>query len=187
MVTEFDRWREQFTNTLNAPVQNSTVWDVWNSVIAGPTGLSINPESLQNLSLVVVLLAVVAVLLVTLLAGKDPSIVQVLLLLLIVAILFGREWSLLQSVWMVPLVVLARRSWIEFFIWQAVEIGYWATLNAPGGGWETQPLFAQGSWTPQEILAVARFVALLWFLVVVIIDIQRGKRALLIGIHARNM
>lgn len=187
MVTEFDRWRQQFLDSLNAPVQNSTVWDVWNSVIAGPTGLSINPESLQTLSLVVVLLAVVAVLLVTLMAGKDPSIVQVLLLLLIVAILFGREWSLLQSVWMVPLVVLARRSWIEFFIWQAVEIGYWATLNAPAGGWETQPLFAQGSWTPQEIFAVARFVALVWFLVVVIIDIQRGKRALLIGIHAKNM
>lgn len=187
MVTEFGRWREQFSELMTESVQNSTLWDVWNSVVAPRAGLELNTGSLETLSLFVVLLAVVVVLLVTVLAGKDPSIVQVLLLLLIVYILFGREWSLLQSVWMVPLVVLARRSWIEFFVWQAVEIGYWATLNAPGGSWETQPLFPQGSWTPQDILAVARFLVLIWFLVVVIIDIQRGKRALLIGVHARNM
>lgn len=187
MATEFARWRERFMSSIDAPVQNSTLWDVWNSVLAGRTGFSIDPGAWGSLSPAVVLLAAVAVLLVTVLAGKDPSLVQVLLLLLIVVVLFGREWSLLQSVWMVPLVVLARRSWLEFFIWQAVEIGYWATLNAPAGSWETQPFFTQGSWSPQEIMAVARFLVLLWLLVVVIVDIQRGKRASMIGVHAKNV
>lgn len=187
MVTEFDRWREQFSGTLDGPAEGTTVWDVWNTVLAGPTGLSVDTAAVENLSLVVVLLAVVAVLLVTVLAGKDPSIVQVLLLLLLVYVLFGRDWSLLQSVWLVPLVVLARRSWIEFFVWQAVEIGYWATLNAPGGGWETQPVFQQWGWTPQDAFAVLRVLVLLWFLIAVSVDIQRGKRALLIGVHAKNM
>lgn len=187
MVTEFGRWREQLVDSATGPVHSSTLWDVWNSVIAGRTGLRIEPDALSTLSPAVILLAVVAVLLITVLAGKEPSIVQVLLLLLIVVVLFGREWSLLQSVWMVPLVVLARRSWIEFFVWQAVDIGYWATLNAPAGAWETQPLFMQGSWTPQEIMAVARLLILVWLLIVVVIDINRGKRASMIGVHAKNV
>lgn len=187
MVTEFGRWREQLVDSATGPVHSSTLWDVWNSVIAGRTGLRIEPDALSTLSPAVILLAVVAVLLITVLAGKEPSIVQVLLLLLIVVVLFGREWSLLQSVWMAPLVVLARRSWIEFFVWQAVDIGYWATLNAPAGAWETQPLFMQGSWTPQEIMAVARLLILVWLLIVVVIDINRGKRASMIGVHAKNV
>jgi hypothetical protein len=31
-------------------------------------------------------------------------------MLLAVFLLFSRDWSLLQSVWLVPLVILARRS-----------------------------------------------------------------------------
>lgn len=186
MVTEFDRWREQALGSLSGPVDEASGWSVWNSLAAPRFGLQVDPAAVDQVALVAILLGVVAVLLITVLAGKEPSIVQVLLLLLAVMLLFSRDWSLLQSVWLVPLVVLARRSWIEFFAWQAVEIGYWATLSAPAGGWETQPLFGTWGWPPQDLLAVARYLFLVWFIVMVAVDMQRGRKATQIGVAARN-
>lgn len=186
MVQEFDRWRERMGETMRSPVSSDSGWSVWNALGAPATGLSIDPANLDQVSMIAILLGVVAVLLVTVLAGKEPSIVQVLLMLLAVFLLFSRDWSLLQSVWLVPLVILARRSWLEFFLWQAVEIGYWATMNAPAGAWETQPLFGDWGWSPQALLAAARYLFLIWFIVIVAVDMQRGRRATQIGVAARN-
>lgn len=187
MVTEFSRWRDQFLGSLSAPVEAQSGWSVWNALAAPRTGLELDPGAIEQISMIAILLGAVVVLLMTALAGKEPSIVQVLLMLLVVLLLFAREWSLLQAVWLVPLVVLARRSWLEFFLWQAVEIGYWATMNAPEGSWETQPLFDTWGWPPQDLLAAARYLFLVWFLVAVALDMQRGRRATQIGVAARNV
>ena len=67
-----------------------------------------------------------------------------------------------------------------------MEVGYWATMNAPGGTWETQPLFGDWGWSPQALLSAARYLFLIWFIVIVAVDMQRGRRATQIGVAARN-
>ena len=81
MVQEFDRWRERVGETMRSPVSGDSGWSVWNALGAPVTGLSIDPANLDQVSMIAILLGVVAVLLVAVLAGKEPSIVQVLSLI----------------------------------------------------------------------------------------------------------
>ena len=138
-------------------------------------------ETGQHVVLALVL-GCAAVLVLTLLTRQEPSVVQVAFLLLTVLVLTGPGYSLVQALWLAPLVVLSRRNWVEFAAWQLVEVLWWTTLVLPEAAWPLLPWTARTGWDAQDLLAAVRVLFLVWFLVVVAVDVLRGRRAMQIGV-----
>ena len=184
MLTAWDRWRAQLSEMLGASTEQSSLWNVWNSTVEPRTGWSLAGGNADQYVLLTMVLALLLVLLVSLLCRREPSVVQVMFLLMALYVLLAKEYSLNYVVWLVPLVILCRRNWIEFGLWQAVEVLYWAVVALPAAAWPTLPWIEQFGWGPQDILAVMRYLFLLYFVLAVIVDMFRGRKALALGVSA---
>ena len=184
MLTAWDQWRAQFDNIVDSNTEQSSFWNVWNNNIEPRTGLALDGGSVGQYVLLTMVLGLVFVLLISLLSRREPSVVQVMFLLLALWVLLAKDYSLNYVLWLVPLVILCRRNWIEFGLWQAVEVLYWATVVLPAAAWPTLPWVEQFGWAPQDILAVIRYLFLIYFVVAVVIDMFRGRKALALGVSA---
>lgn len=184
MLTAWDQWLAQFDDLVDSGTEQSSFWNVWNSNIEPRTGWALDGGNVGQYVLLAMVLGLVFVLLVVLLSRREPSVVQVMFLLLGLYVLLAKDYSLNYVLWLVPLVILCRRNWIEFGLWQVVEVLYWATVVLPAAAWPTLPWVEQFGWAPQDILAVIRYLFLIYFMVAVVIDIFRGRKALALGVSA---
>lgn len=184
MLTAWDQWRAQFNTIVDSNTEQSSFWNVWNDNIEPRTGVALDGGNVGQYVLLTMVLGLVFVLLISLLSRREPSVVQVMFLLLALYVLLAKDYSLNYVVWLVPLVILCRRNWIEFGLWQAVEVLYWATVVLPAAAWPTLPWVEQFGWAPQDILAVIRYLFLIYFVVAVVIDMFRGRKALALGVSA---
>lgn len=178
MLTEWDRWRAQFGRMVRADTEGSSLWNVWATTVEPRTGVALDNGYIGQYVLLIMVLALVFVLLVSLLSRREPSVVQVTFLLLGLMVLLAKEYSLNYVVWLVPLVILCRQNWVEFGLWQAVEVFYWFTVALPASVWPPIPWAAQFGWTPADLMAVIRYGFLIYMLVAVVINIFRGRKAL---------
>lgn len=182
MITAWDRWRAQLGAMVRSDTDRSSLWNVWSSVVQPRTGMNLGDGS--QYVLLSMVLGLVFVLLVALLSKREPSAVQVTFLLLALYILLAKEYSLTYVVWLVPLVILCRRNWVEFGLWQVVEMFYWATVVLPSSAWPTLPWVEQFGWSAQDLLAVVRYLFLLYLVVAVVVDMFRGRKAAALGASA---
>lgn len=182
MITSWDRWRAQFGDMVRSDTERSSLWNVWTSVVEPRTGTSLGDGG--QYVLLSMVLGLVFVLLVALLSKREPSVVQVTFLLLALYILLAKEYSLNYVVWLVPLVILCRRNWIEFGLWQVVEMLYWATVVLPSSAWPTLPWIEEFGWSAQDLLAVVRYLFLIYLVVAVVVDMFRGRKAAALGASA---
>ncbi|WP_062737016.1 glycosyltransferase 87 family protein [Kocuria turfanensis] len=177
MIAAWEQWLGRFRAAADRPVAGSSLWSVWGRADAVPGAA----ETGQHVVLALVL-GCAAVLVLTLLTRQEPSVVQVAFLLLTVLVLTGPGYSLVHALWLAPLVVLSRRNWIEFAAWQLVEVLWWTTLVLPEAAWPVLPWTGRTGWDAQDLLAAVRVLFLVWFLVVVAVDVLRGRRAMQIGV-----
>ncbi|GGG46046.1 hypothetical protein GCM10011374_05470 [Kocuria dechangensis] len=172
VVTSWDRWTAGLGTLAQRPVADSSFWGVWGRLVPALIGTA--PAGTGQGVLLTLVLCLLGVLVAALVARQDPGVVQVSFLVLAVFVLFGTDYSLVQVLWLVPLVVLARRRWPEFAAWQLVELAHWAVLVLPGQTWPELPWTGPGA---LELLAVLRLLFLVYFVVVVTVDLLRGRRA----------
>ncbi|RKQ35196.1 glycosyltransferase 87 family protein [Kocuria tytonis] len=184
MITAWDRWLKQFNEMVRSDTDEPSLWKVWGSTVEPRTGVSLGSGDGGQYVLLSMVLALVFVLLVALLSKREPSAVQVTFLLLAFYILLAKEYSLSYVVWLVPLVILCRRNWIEFAVWQVVEMLYWATAVLPSSAWPTLPWVQEFGWSAQDLLAVVRYVFLIYLVVAVVVDMFRGRKAAALGASA---
>ena len=184
MLTAWDRWVAQFTRMLHAGTDQPSLWNVWSDTVEPRTGISLDAGDGAQFVLLSMVLALVFVLLVSLLSKREPSVVQVTFLLLALYILLAKEYSLTYVVWLVPLVILCRRNWVEFALWQVVEMFYWATVVLPASAWPTLPWVQEFGWSAQDLLAVVRYLFLVYLVVAVVVDMFRGRKAAALGASA---
>ncbi|MGK4218397.1 glycosyltransferase 87 family protein [Kocuria marina] len=184
MITAWDRWRAQFGDMVRSDTEQPSLWNVWSSTVEPRTGVSLGTGADGQYVLLSMILALVFVLLIALLSKREPSAVQITFLLLALYILLAKEYSLTYVVWLVPLVILCRRNWIEFGLWQVVEVLYWATVVLPASAWPTLPWVEEFGWSAQDILAVVRYVFLIYLVVAVVVDMFRGRKAAALGASA---
>ncbi|MEF3120338.1 glycosyltransferase 87 family protein [Kocuria flava] len=154
----------------SAAVGEASLWRTWARTGLGPEAAGTGAWALPAL-----LLGLAAVLLLVLLARWDPSVVQVSLLLLAVVVLADRQHPLVHALWLLPLVLLARRRWVELAAWQLVEVLWWTGLVLPGRALPGGVLLGQDA---QEWLTAARLLFVVWFLVAVAVDVLRGRTAM---------
>jgi len=172
VLSMWERWRAGAGELAGRPLAESSFWGVWTRLV--PASAGSGPAATGEHVLLALALGFVGVLVATLVARQEPGVVQVAFLALAVFVLFGTDYSLRHVLWLVPLVVLGRRRWPEFAVWQLVELMHWAVLTLPAETWPVLPWTGPGA---QDLLGVLRILVLLYLVVVVTADVLRGRRA----------
>lgn len=181
LLTAPDRWARQLSTPWDGPVEGSSPRGVWAGVEQARTGAAPDPAGAGQWALLALVLGFVAVLVLTLLTRQEPSVVQIAFLLLAVLVLAGPRYSLAHVLWLAPLVVLSRRHWPEFAVWQLAEVLWWATLVLPEPAWPVLPGLGLIGWDAQDLLAAVRVLFLALLVAAVAVDVLRGGQARRIG------
>lgn len=125
-------WAEFYRFSADRPAERSTLWSIGRTFVDGSVNASDAPYWVPSgfavaLALVVAL-GIVAVL--GLRAPTRPRLAQLAFLCVLAFLLSTKVWSPQYSLWLVPLVALARPRWRLSLIWQFTEVGVWfATLT----------------------------------------------------------
>jgi uncharacterized membrane protein len=125
-------WWRFYQFSIDRPTERSTIWAMVKTLVSGsvedgdapywkPSGAAVGLALIAALVLVVVL---------GLAAPYRPRLAQLAFLCVLAFLLTTKVWSPQYSLWLVPLVALARPRWRLALVWQFVEILVWiATLT----------------------------------------------------------
>jgi uncharacterized membrane protein len=124
-------WKEFYTFSESRPAEASTFWAMlkhyYPSTFGSATESGWSPPGAAVALLL--LAALVAVGWLALSAPTRPRLAQLVFLTVTAFLLTTKVWSPQYSIWLVPLLALARPRWRSALIWQATEIAVWiATL-----------------------------------------------------------
>jgi uncharacterized membrane protein len=120
-------WWEFYSFSETRPAEASTFWAMLNhfypSVFGGTGSSGWQPPGVAVALALVVALAVIAAL--AHVAPQRPRLAQLMFLTVAAFLLTTKVWSPQYSVWLVPLLALARPKWRLAIIWQFSEIAVW--------------------------------------------------------------
>jgi uncharacterized membrane protein len=125
-------WWEFYRFSMDRATERSTLWAIGKTLFAGSAGSGdavywVPPGIAVALALIG---ALVAVMVLGLAAPTRPRLAQLAFLAVLAFLLTTKVWSPQYSLWLVPLVALARPRWRLTLVWQFVEILVWmATLT----------------------------------------------------------
>jgi uncharacterized membrane protein len=125
-------WWEFYRFSMDRATERSTLWAIGKTLFAGAAGSGdavywVPPGLAVALALVGALTAVVVL---GLAAPARPRLAQLAFLSVLAFLLTTKVWSPQYSLWLVPLIALARPRWRLTLVWQFVEILVWiATLT----------------------------------------------------------
>jgi uncharacterized membrane protein len=120
-------WWAFYRFSIERPTERSTVWAMVKTLVDGSVGAGDAP--FWKPSGVAVALALIAALVLVaalgLAAPVRPRLVQLVFLCVLAFLLTTKVWSPQYSLWLVPLIALARPRWRITLIWQLVEVLVW--------------------------------------------------------------
>jgi uncharacterized membrane protein len=124
-------WKEFYTFSESRPAEASTFWAMLKHFYPSTFGKAADsgwtPPGLAVA--IVLLLALAAIGWLALTAPARPRLAQLVFLTVAAFLLTTKVWSPQYSIWLVPLLALARPRWRIALIWQVSEIAVWiATL-----------------------------------------------------------
>ena len=122
-----DGWWAFYRYSAARPAERSSLWAIGRTLAAGgsnPTDATywVPPGAAVALAVVAALLVVVWL---GLSAPVRPRLAQLAFLAVLAFLLTTKVWSPQYSLWLVPLLALARPRWRLALIWQFVEIAVW--------------------------------------------------------------
>jgi uncharacterized membrane protein len=135
-LTYPDAWRSYYGQARTSDAGRDSLWAIVHTLTSGSLdgtdAVAWAPSSLA------VALAVVAVLLgvawLALRAPVRPRLPQVVLLCVLGYLLVSKHWSPSESLWLLPLVALARPRWRLTLLWQFAEVLVWVMTMLVGLG-----------------------------------------------------
>jgi uncharacterized membrane protein len=131
-IAYHEGWWSFYKTSIERPTERSTIWAIVRTLTNGsvssgdapywvPSGIAVALALIAALTLVAV---------VGLAAPVRPRLAQLAFLSVLAFLLTTKVWSPQYSLWLVPLIALARPRWRLVLIWQFVEIFVWiATLT----------------------------------------------------------
>ncbi|WP_051265822.1 glycosyltransferase family 87 protein [Nakamurella lactea] len=157
-------------------------WDSWYFLFAHITGSKIwdndanadTPTFLNNLSLLLFLLACAAIGWFALSVRRRPRFAQLAFLVVAAFLLTNKVWSPQYSIWLLPLVALALPRWRPVMIWQISEVVVWMLLMFQFAGVDNKGLSVE----PFVGAAIIRGALVIMLIVMVIRDALRPERDL---------
>lgn len=123
----FDGWKTFYTFSASREAEASTFWAMYRYLRTGGGNVGSPGGFHPNGALVAVMLLAALALVAALawMAPTRPRLAQVVLLVVAAFLLTTKVWSPQYSLWLVPLVALARPRWRLTLIWQGSEIVVW--------------------------------------------------------------
>ncbi|MFV2017475.1 glycosyltransferase family 87 protein [Micromonospora sp. LOL_023] len=180
----YDGWRRFFDLNSERAIDWGTLWYIgryldgkWFAGVAGDQGpfqwLSANIPTLNMLSYALFGLACVGIGALAMLAPRRPRLAALAFLVVAAFLILSKVWSQQFTLWLLPLIVLARPRWGAFLVWQAAEVGYFLAFYGQllGASTGTQ-IIPEGVFVLAATFRLAAVVALAVF---VIRDILRPE------------
>src|SRR5579875_272159 len=120
-------WWAFYQFSIDRPTERSTLWAMVKTVVGGSVSVQdapywVPPGIAVSLALIAALLVVV---LLGLAAPVRPRLAQLAFLCVLAFLMTTKVWSPQYSLWLVPLVALARPRWRLSLLWQFSEILVW--------------------------------------------------------------
>lgn len=174
MLTAFEQWSRFYTFSGDRDVSFSSMW-----LAFAWTGWS--GETFSLISNGLFALCCLGIAWLGLSARHRPRMAQLCLLIVAAFLLLGKVYSPQFVMWLIPLVVLARPDWRQFWIWQAVEVYHWGGVWMESARITSDGAFGDGAlWIPLWYGSgiVLHMAAVLWICVSVIQDIRHPQRDL---------
>lgn len=172
MLTAFDQWSRFYTFSGDREVSFSSLWLAFTW-----TGLDGSTFSLISNGLFALCCAGIAWLCWA--APQRPRMAQLCFLVVAAFILLGKVYSPQFVMWLIPLVVLARPNWKQFWVWQIAEVYHWAGVWMESARITSGGVFGDGAvWIPLWYGSgiVLHMAAVIWLCISVIRDIWHPER-----------
>jgi uncharacterized membrane protein len=120
-------WAEFYKFSFERPTERSTVWAIARTLTSGSVSATdapywVPPGIGVAAALAVALLVVAWI---GLRAPSKPRLAQLVFLVVLAFLLTTKVWSPQYSMWLVPLIALARPRWRVALLWQFTEIAVW--------------------------------------------------------------
>jgi uncharacterized membrane protein len=135
----------------------------------GVHAFTLSPGTVTTLSVLGVVLALAAGLLLALVPQRRPRVAQLAFVVLAVVVLTGKAWPVQASLWLLPLAALARPRWRDHLVWVGAEATYfvavWLYVAAATNADRALP----GPW--YGVFTLVRVAGLLWLVRCVVRDI----------------
>jgi hypothetical protein len=172
MLTAFDQWSRFYTFSGDREVSFSSMWLAF-------TWTGWSGETFSLISNGLFALCCLGVAWLGLSARTRPRMAQLCLLIVAAFLLLGKVYSPQFVMWLIPLVVLARPDWKQFWIWQAAEVYHWGGVWMESARITSEGAFGGGAlWIPLWYGSgiVLHMAAVIWICVSVIRDIRDPGR-----------
>jgi uncharacterized membrane protein len=121
MLTAFDEWSRFYTFSSEREISFSSVWLAFTWTGLDGKGFSLVSNGLFAL-------ACLGIAYLALSAERRPRMAQLAFLIVAAFLLLNKVYSPQFVMWLIPLYVLARPRWVEFAVWQAIEVFHWAAV-----------------------------------------------------------
>jgi uncharacterized membrane protein len=120
-------WSEFYRFSIDRPTERSTVWAMGKTVLDVGAGAADAPfwKPPGAAVALALLVALVVVTVIGLRAPVKPRLAQLAFLVVLAFLLTTKVWSPQYSLWLVPLLALARPRWRLNLVWQFTEIAVW--------------------------------------------------------------
>ena len=120
-------WWDYYRTSIHAPAERSTLWAIAKTMTAG--SLADKDATSWTPPAAAVALAVVAAMLLVAFVGlrapTRPRLAQLAFLCVLGYLLTSKQWSPSESLWLLPLLALARPRWRLTLLWQFSEAAVW--------------------------------------------------------------
>ncbi len=175
-LADREQWSHFWTFSGERGAGFSSIYHVWNVVWAPELGAQpLSADALNVIAYGVFALCCVGVLVLGLLARREPTPAELSLLIVAAFVLTNKVYSPQFVLWLVPLVILAAPRLREYVAWQAVEVFHWIAVFT----W----LHALITGQPNEdalsgmyaLAVVLHMVAVLWLCARVVVRLVRGE------------
>lgn len=123
----YSGWSRFYTFSIDRPTERSTVWAMARTLTSGSVRAMDAPYWKPPGAAVAFILigAMIALVWIGLRAPVKPRLAQLAFLAVLAFLLTTKVWSPQYSLWLVPLLALARPRWRLALLWQFTEIAVW--------------------------------------------------------------
>ncbi|MFF2406121.1 glycosyltransferase family 87 protein [Streptomyces sp. NPDC058092] len=160
-------WNKFYTFSEKRGIDFGSFW----LIITQRTGITIEVSTVNDLSILLMLVLCAAIGALTLMAPRRPRFAQLAFLVVAAFILVNKVYSPQYVLWLIPLAALARPRWRDFLIWQACEVmyflGIWMYLAYTTSGDKHQGLPTEG----YQLAIILHLLGTLYLCAVVVRDI----------------